>query len=152
MLSWTEVWPDRIAYADGLLTPAESTELLEALRALPTWSQERMPVRGVEGGVLPNGVLLNRYRDGRDAIGRHTDREDDLVPGSPIVGVSLGATRTMRIRPAGGRAADEVRLPLRDGSVLLMHGDCQRALTHEVRREPDVAGERISLTFRAVMT
>lgn len=196
-LVWTEVWPDRIAYADGLLATTESAALIGALRALPTWSQERMPVRGVEGGVpFPrlvawhgdpgvtyrysgiqhaaaewtldllcvrqlvhnllgirfNGVLLNRYRDGRDAIGRHADREDDLVAGSPIVGVSLGATRTMRIRPAGGRVADEVRLPLRDGSVLLMHGDCQRALTHEVRREPDVAGERISLTFRMVRT
>lgn len=195
--AWTEVFPDRVALLEGFMGPGETGQLLEALRALPTWSQERLPVRGVEGGVpfhrlvawhgdpgvgyrysgiehpaagwtpellavrdrieallgvRPNGVLLNRYRDGRDSIGRHSDREDDLVPGSPIVGVSLGAARTMRIRPAGGRASDGTSVPLRDGSLLLMHGDCQRALTHEVRKDPAVTGERISLTFRSVRT
>lgn len=194
-LNWTEVVPDRMAYAEGLLPPNTTALLMKSLQGLDTWSHmkfrprgtgmdvpfprlvawhadpgigyrysgvehppadwtaELLWVRGVlerELGVRFNGVLLNRYRSGQDSIGRHSDREDDLVPGSPIVGVSLGATRTMGIRPVGGKAATEVRQALRDGSALLMHGDCQRALTHEIRKEPGLEGERISLTFRMV--
>lgn len=97
-----------------------------------------------------NGVLLNRYRSGQDSIGRHADREDDLVPGAPIIGISLGGTRTIRFRPMGGSAKTEIKLPLRDGSLLLMFGDCQKTWTHEIKKEPSADAERISLTFRCV--
>lgn len=97
-----------------------------------------------------NGVLLNRYRSGQDSIGRHSDAEDDLVPTAPIIGVSLGGTRTIRFRPIGGSAKNEIKLPLRDGSLLLMFGDCQKTWTHEIKKEPGADAERISLTFRCV--
>lgn len=120
------------------------------------WTPAILEVRAKLLGMLPelkaNGALLNRYRDGRDSIGRHADREDDLVPGAPIAGVSLGESRTIRFRPMGGSAKEEVRLSLEDGSLLLMYGDCQKTWTHEIRKDPTTTGERISLTFRSVRT
>ncbi len=120
------------------------------------WTQPLLEVRGrLQAGFpnLPlNGVLLNRYRSGQDSIGRHADQEDDLVVGAPIIGISLGQPRTIRFRPLGGTAKQEIKLSLADGSLLLMFGDCQKTWTHEIKKEPGLDGERISLTFRCVRT
>lgn len=113
-------------------------------------------------GMRPNGVLCNRYRTGADSIGRHADREDDLIEGSPIVGVSLGVERTISFRsmkPMTVRMAatdkpkyEKRELALEDGSALIMYGDCQKTWTHEIKKDHSVTGERISLTFRMVKT
>ncbi len=119
------------------------------------WTPAILEVRALVTGLLdvvPNGCLLNWYRTGRDSIGRHSDAEDDLVPGASILGVSLGAARTMALRPVGGRKKDEIALELEPGSLLVMHGDCQDTWTHEIRKTEDDVGERISLTFRSVRT
>ncbi len=121
------------------------------------WTEPLLAVRGrlqEATGIEYTGCLLNRYRDGNDSIGRHADVEDDLLPGSPIACVSLGATRTISFRPSrrGSRKSDEVLLPLEDGSLLIMRGGCQRLWSHEIAkvRPPESVGERISLTFRSV--
>lgn len=43
-------------------------------------------------------VLVNKYTDGRDSIGRHADDERGLVDGEPIISYSLGAARRFIIR------------------------------------------------------
>ena len=43
-----------------------------------------------------NSVLLNYYRDGRDAMGMHADDEPELGPRPVIASLSLGATRRLR--------------------------------------------------------
>ena len=118
----------------------------------PPLLEVRERVRELLGTFRPNGVLLNLYRDGRDSIGRHADREDDLVQGAPIVGVSLGAPRLMRFRRMGRGRQETIDLELEDGSVLIMYGECQRTWTHEIRKQPEVTGQRLSLTFRTVWT
>jgi alkylated DNA repair dioxygenase AlkB len=50
----------------------------------------------------------------------------------------------------GEKADSEIKLVLEDGSMLVMQGDCQRTWTHEIKKEPETKGERISLTFRTV--
>ncbi|KAI9712225.1 MAG: hypothetical protein M1812_006960 [Candelaria pacifica] len=45
-----------------------------------------------------NHVLIQLYRDGRDNISEHSDKTLDIVHGSNIVNVSLGAQRTMTLR------------------------------------------------------
>ncbi|CRK16323.1 hypothetical protein BN1723_017462, partial [Verticillium longisporum] len=42
-----------------------------------------------------NHVLIQFYRDGNDYISEHSDKTLDIVKGSYIVNVSLGAERTM---------------------------------------------------------
>ncbi|KAF7553364.1 hypothetical protein G7046_g7120 [Stylonectria norvegica] len=45
-----------------------------------------------------NHVLIQFYRDGNDYISEHSDKTLDIVPGSYIANVSLGAERTMVLR------------------------------------------------------
>lgn len=45
-----------------------------------------------------NHVLIQLYRDGKDAISEHSDKTIDVVKGSKIVNVSLGAQRVMTLR------------------------------------------------------
>ncbi|MFW6092782.1 MAG: alpha-ketoglutarate-dependent dioxygenase AlkB family protein [Pseudomonadota bacterium] len=95
-----------------------------------------------EHGVDANLVLVNRYRDGSDYMGWHTDAEQGL--GRVIASVSLGATRRFLLRPPDREASE--RLDLEHGSLLLMDG----ALRHALPRTRRPVGERINLTFRRV--
>lgn len=45
-----------------------------------------------------NHVLIQLYRTGADYISEHSDKTIDIVPGSKIVNVSLGAQRVMTLR------------------------------------------------------
>jgi alkylated DNA repair dioxygenase AlkB len=109
----------------------------------------RRATEALVGHPLNHG-LLQLYRDGRDWIGSHADKTLDLIRPSFIVNVSLGATRTMVLRPkAEGRAQ---RIPLPHGSVVVMDLETNRRWLHEIRQQ-GAAGEigpRISLTFRQI--
>src|SRR5262245_10331880 len=49
-------------------------------------------------GAPYTSVGLNLYRDGRDSVAAHNDDLDEIVDGSPIALLSLGAIRRMTIR------------------------------------------------------
>ncbi len=87
-----------------------------------------------------NFVLLNRYRDGRDRMGWH--RDDERGISGPVVSVSLGATRRLRLETGSGTVA----LDLEHGSVLVFDGAMRHALMPT--RRP--VAERFNLTFRHV--
>lgn len=96
-----------------------------------------------------NSVLANRYRDGRDAMGWHSDDEPELGPQPVIASLSLGAERrfAFKRKQAGARSQT---LPLAHGSLLIMAGATQRHYRHALPRSTRVTGERINLTFRWV--
>jgi alkylated DNA repair dioxygenase AlkB len=103
--------------------------------------------------VAFNHVLINRYRDGKDSMGYHADAEPELGPDPVVATLSLGETRRFVLRRQE-RANDEppLVLPLRNGSLLIMGGTCQRHYRHAIPRDshPGLA-ERISLTFRYLL-
>ena len=94
-----------------------------------------------------NGVLLNYYRDGRDAMGWHADDEPELDPESPIASLSLGASRTFRLRPRGG-AGQPLNLELADGDLLVMDPPTQVHWHHALPRRLRLREPRLNLTFR----
>lgn len=98
-------------------------------------------------GVRFNSVLLNRYRDGNDSVAWHADDETELGERPTIASVSLGSTRTFRLRGAVDRAS-RASIELEPGSLLVMSGDSQHAYRHSVPKERRPVGERINLTFR----
>ncbi|KAL2370066.1 isochorismatase [Blastomyces gilchristii SLH14081] len=51
-----------------------------------------------------NHVLIQLYRDGQDRISEHSDKTLDIVRGSYICNVSLGAQRTMTLRTKSSAA------------------------------------------------
>ncbi|TDK19418.1 alpha-ketoglutarate-dependent dioxygenase AlkB [Luteimonas aestuarii] len=119
--------------------PLPWTEPLQAVR----WRLER------ETGHRFNSVLANLYRDGRDAMGWHSDDEPELGPRPVIASVSLGGTRrfVLKHREVPTR---KLNLPLPHGSLLLMRGDTQRNYRHALPRTALSVLPRINLTFRHV--
>ncbi|MGV8960561.1 MAG: alpha-ketoglutarate-dependent dioxygenase AlkB family protein [Stenotrophomonas sp.] len=103
-----------------------------------------------ETGHSFNSVLLNRYRDGRDCMGWHSDDEPELGSQPMIASLSLGATRRFLLKH---RAQPAVRLALelQHGDLLLMGGDTQRNYRHALPRTARPVGERINLTFRQIL-
>jgi len=97
-----------------------------------------------------NHVLANRYRDGRDSMGMHSDDERELGPAPVVATLSLGATRRFVIARRRGAAGERISLTLASGSLLIMRGACQSQFRHGLPRDPAAAGERISLTLRTI--
>jgi alkylated DNA repair dioxygenase AlkB len=98
-----------------------------------------------------NGLLLNWY-DGRFGhyIGRHRDSVEKMVPGAPIVTISLGEERTFRLRPWPAKLkGDPIDFPARHGTVFIMPWDTNLCFTHEVPAFSHLIGCRISITLRA---
>lgn len=102
-------------------------------------------------GVRFNSVLLNRYCSGADGMGWHADDEPELGAAPVIASLSLGAPRlfVMRTKVEKKRSLE---LRLGHGSLLIMRGASQQNFQHAVPKEKRLHGERINLTFRAVLT
>ena len=121
-----------------------------------------------------NHVLIQHYRSGKDYISEHSDKTIDVVAGSKIVNVSIGATRTMTLRTKkavlssmGELEEDQSRkhqkFPLPDRSMFVMGLETNAKWLHSIRHdnrpfhtkseaERHMNGERISLTFRNIGT
>jgi alkylated DNA repair dioxygenase AlkB len=115
----------------------------------PALMQLRRRLQG-ELGVDFNSVLANLYRDGRDAMGWHSDDEPELGPAPTIASLSLGATRRFVLKHRRDPAR-KLALELLHGSLLVMSGETQRHYRHALPRTARPVGERINLTFRRVI-
>ena len=107
--------------------------------------------RGVEAaaGVPFNSLLLNRYRDGRDSIGFHTDAEPELGRDPVVATLSFGSERAFVLRHK--RTRETITYRLGHGSLLVMGGASQHHWLHAVPKTESAVGERISLTFRRIV-
>ena len=95
-----------------------------------------------------NSVLGNLYRDGRDSMGWHADKENELGPEPHIASLSLGVPRLFKARH--NKQYVRVDVELNGGSLLLMRGAFQKHWCHAVPKTRRPIGERIDLTFRYV--
>ncbi len=102
-----------------------------------------------ELGAPFNSVLANLYRDGRDAMGWHSDDEPELGPAPVIASVSLGTPRRFVLKHRRDPALRHA-LVLEPGSLLVMAGATQRHWKHALPRTAKPVGARINLTFRQV--
>jgi hypothetical protein len=118
--------------------------------------------------------LIQFYRTGADFISEHSDKTIDVVRGSKIVNVSLGAQRTMTLKMKKDRALvlaapgeafrrPTQRFPLRHNSMFVMGPETNSKWLHAInpdkrflmsKSEPErrEGGARISLTFRHIGT
>ncbi|KAI9881620.1 MAG: hypothetical protein M1830_000184 [Pleopsidium flavum] len=141
-------------------------------------------IKGVAAKAIQqplNHVLIQLYRDGQDNISEHSDKTLDIVHGSSIVNMSLGAQRIMTLRTktaakvhnATPSSSDDPtfkpipretqRVPLAHNSMFVLgqatnmrwlHGvrPDKRASAEKSSAELAFSGERISLTFRRIGT
>jgi hypothetical protein len=125
-----------------------------------------------------NHVLIQFYRDGKDYISEHSDKTIDVVKGSYIANVSLGAERTMVFRtkrqskhpsrpdaspPPGDTKRASQRAQLPHNSLCRMGLKTNMKWLHSIRQDKRAdrektpqelafKGARISLTFRQIGT
>lgn len=91
------------------------------------------------------GPGLNYYRDGRDSVAFHSDRELRHLEDTIVAIVTLGCSRPFLVRPkAGGPSVD---LRPGTGDLLVMGGTCQLLYDHGVPKVAS-AGPRISASWR----
>lgn len=125
---------------------------------------------------------MQLYRTGADYISEHSDKTIDVVRGSRIVNLSLGARRTMTLRTkkdatantTGNEPGDDdgddgaaatmqrttQRIPLPNNSLFVMGLETNARWMHSVHtdkrpdntKDPAERGPRISLTFRHIGT
>ncbi|HET9168718.1 MAG TPA: alpha-ketoglutarate-dependent dioxygenase AlkB [Actinospica sp.] len=87
------------------------------------------------------------YRDGRDSVAWHGDRFGRGSSQDTMVAIlSLGAPRTLALRPRGGGPVR--RHEVGHGDLVVMGGTCQRTFDHAVPKTARPVGPRISAQFR----
>ena len=91
------------------------------------------------------GIGLNYYRDGRDSVAPHRDRELRQLDDTLITIVTLGARRPFLLRPRGGGKSRDISPA--SGDLLVMGGRTQVGWEHAVPKVKR-AGPRISVTWR----
>jgi alkylated DNA repair dioxygenase AlkB len=123
----------------GWDTDVDGADMPPALRAISDALSQRY-------GIAFDRIWVNLYRDGRDSVAWHGDRNRHTHR-NPLVGtVSLGSRRRFLLRPRGGRTQHELRLG--HGDLVVMGGACQHEWEHTVPKEARAIGPRISITLR----
>lgn len=89
------------------------------------------------------------YRTGDDSVAWHGDRVGRTIERDTMVAiVSVGAARTLSVRPKGG--GETRRFPVGHGDLIVMGGSCQRTHEHAILKTKQAVGPRISVQFRPV--
>lgn len=172
--AWVDTRPGWLAGADALFERlcaevpwrAERRQMYEREVAVPRllcFYDERDPLPdpllvqaramldahyGAELGEPFRTAGMCLYRDGRDSVAWHGDRIGRGSTHDTMVAiVSLGAVRTLALRPRGGGGA-VLRLALGHGDLVVMGGSCQRTWEHAVPKTARPTGPRISVQFR----
>lgn len=102
-------------------------------------------------GASFNYVLGNKYRDGKDSIGFHSDSEKELGPNPTIASLSLGGTRKFVLKHARDKSVTPVEIELTHGSLLIMAGTTQTNWVHGVPKTSKPVDTRVNLTFRKIL-
>ena len=88
------------------------------------------------------------YRDGTDSVAWHGDTIGRSATEDTMVAIlSLGAARTLALRPRGG-GGEVLKFALGHGDLVVMGGSCQRTWEHAVPKTTRPTGPRISVQFR----
>ena len=107
-------------------------------------------------GVPFDGGALALYRNERDSVGFHRDRELKWLEDTRIGVLTLGATRPWLMKPMGPGPAlrdnedltGSIDLMPAGGDLLVMGGRCQSAWLHAVPKVAGACGPRISVQWR----
>jgi len=152
----------------GNTVPAKPwTPWLEAIRQnVAIWLVDNIPeIFAVKDAPspLPNFVLVNQYRNGKDYIGPHSDDEKDLkgfthdaeeksnnnkkITETIIVSLSFGATREFLFQSKAVSLVQK-QFSLENGDICVMRGETQKYWKHSVPKKAKCKDMRFNLTFR----
>lgn len=132
------------SYGEEGVTYKYSGTVNVALPWTPTLLEIKQKIEAVQGRY--NYCLLNRYRSGQDSMGMHAD--DEPAMGNVIGSLSLGATRTFRIRH--NKTKESMNFQVGHGTLIIMAETMQQFWKDEIPKTKENVGERINLTFRQI--
>lgn len=115
------------------------------------WTPDLLEIRSkVESAcsVVFDRVLLNYYRDGNDSVSWHSDNLPADNKHHPIASVTFGETRVFKVRHKSRKDVEQLEIPLKHGSLLLMGETMQEHYEHHIPKTARNIGGRINLTFR----
>ncbi|GIU42606.1 2OG-Fe(II) oxygenase [Shewanella sairae] len=139
----SQVW-----FADKGCDYVYSGLFIEAL-PWPRYAQKLRIKLEREFSLLSNGVLVNRYANGQESMGWHSDNEKEIEPNSDIASVTLGASREFFIRHK--QTKQKVSLMLDSGDLLIMHWPMQQDWEHSLPKRLTVSQPRLNYTFRRLI-
>lgn len=96
-----------------------------------------------------NSALLNLYRDGNDSVSWHQDDEPELGEDPIISSLSLGDTRTFKLKNV--KTGEVKKFELENDSLLLMGSGIQKDWTHSIPKTKKLVNPRINITFRNII-
>jgi alkylated DNA repair dioxygenase AlkB len=140
--------------------------------ALTNWTPTVLKIKDYINdrvGQNVNHVLIQLYRSGNDNIGPHSDKTLDITRGTAILTLSLGATRTLILRPKTGNheststSGNTHKIPLPSNSLFTLGSETNALYLHSIKADKRrhceksqeellCSGQRISLTFRSIST
>ena len=98
-----------------------------------------------------NSVLLNEYPNGKVGMGWHSDDERELGIDPIIASLSFGANRDFIFKHKTDKSFENIKIYLKNGSLLLMLGSTQHHWKHSLPKRLKVREPRINLTFRKIL-
>lgn len=162
---------NQVAYGDGCLKYSfsgtqvatvdwNSKEDLPENIAHNTISRVLKKIRNVveaHTGNTYNFVLINRYKDGSQYIGFHSDDEKEIDQTHGIVGISLGAERNILFKANTKKnipteLEENLQVLLEHGSLVYMKHPTNQYWKHSIPKKTAIKTPRISLTFRKIVT
>ena len=138
-----ERWIDDPRLSSWQTGSARHPALIEA----EAWISRRYRVRF-------DGVALAHYRNERDGVGFHRDRELRWLDDTVIGVLTMGAARPWLMRPLTGQRAESddltgvLDLAPASGDLLVMGGRCQAAWLHAVPQTRARSRSRVSAQWR----
>ncbi|PAM95624.1 alpha-ketoglutarate-dependent dioxygenase AlkB [Flavobacterium sp. IR1] len=144
---------DKTVTVPRMIAWYEDKENVGADKNGPNWTYELLTIRSrveKETQLDFNSLLLNLYRNGKDGVGWHSDREDITGKDPIIASVTFGETRMFRLRHKYRKEIPPIEIPLHHGSFLLMAGTTNSYWQHQVPKTTRDVLPRINLTFRSV--
>jgi len=98
-----------------------------------------------------NACLVNLYRNHKDKIDKHADKDPWLGIDPTIPSLSFGAVRKFVLSNFKTKQNEEYQL--QDGSMLVMQGTTQQFWVHSIPKASasSCSGERFNITFRKVI-
>ncbi|WP_246029007.1 alpha-ketoglutarate-dependent dioxygenase AlkB family protein [Parashewanella tropica] len=97
-----------------------------------------------------NGVLINHYANGHEHMGWHSDDEPEIVVGSDIASVSIGASRDFVLKHK--TTHQKYTISLECGDLLIMPASTQSDWLHALPKRLKVTEPRINFTFRQIIS
>lgn len=138
---------------DSYIEPIQFTPLVDNIR------KELENKLSIEYGrvITLNHAILQKYRDGKDVIGEHSDKTIDIMKDSLIVNYSAGESRIMTFRSKlpinnGGNVYDIHKIDLMDNSAVVLDLNTNKYYKHEIKSNAQITKPRISITFRHIGT